>query len=284
MTQRPPLDIRVALPGVELEIRCLAEALSPLLEVAFGSLARNASPDDPKPALCIRERRQGGYEFASRAGGAVYEAEDLPGILNLVEEYVAAAVSSVQLPRLCLHAGAVAFGERTLLLLGPTRQGKSSLVTALVAQGAQFLCDDLALIERSRVFPYPIPIGLKEPPDQSAPLAGVRSQRLEYTCQGSHWALWKIDPRHLEGGIATGPRTVSDLVFLVRRSEHRPGLRPMPRALAAAHLAASTFRLRARGQQATRMLGELLSQCGLYELTVTDLAETAAAFHGFGSS
>lgn len=50
--------------------------------------------------------------------------------------------------RVFVHAGAVAWGGRALILPGASGSGKSRLVEALVRRGAVYLSDDLAVIDR----------------------------------------------------------------------------------------------------------------------------------------
>ncbi|HKW09042.1 MAG TPA: hypothetical protein VJO33_01605 [Gemmatimonadaceae bacterium] len=47
---------------------------------------------------------------------------------------------------LCLHGSVAAIGNRAVVLVGPKRHGKSTLVKALVADGARFIADDAARI------------------------------------------------------------------------------------------------------------------------------------------
>jgi hypothetical protein len=63
---------------------------------------------------------------------------------------------------LFLHSGVIAWGGRALLLPGSSRAGKSTLVEALVRQGATYLSDECApLTSDARVHPYRKPIWLR---------------------------------------------------------------------------------------------------------------------------
>ena len=66
--------------------------------------------------------------------------------------------------RLFLHAGVVEWGGRAILVPGRSGTGKSSLVAALVAAGAQYYSDEFAVVDASgRVHAYPKRISLREP-------------------------------------------------------------------------------------------------------------------------
>lgn len=61
-----------------------------------------------------------------------------------------------------VHAGAVEADGRLLLLPGPTRSGKSTLVRALVEAGCTYYSDEYAPVDsRGRVHPYPRPLRIR---------------------------------------------------------------------------------------------------------------------------
>jgi hypothetical protein len=62
-----------------------------------------------------------------------------------------------------VHAGAVAFGSRALLMPGSTHAGKSSMVAELLRRGATLLSDEYALIDREGfVHAYPRSVLLRD--------------------------------------------------------------------------------------------------------------------------
>jgi hypothetical protein len=68
-------------------------------------------------------------------------------------------VARTRAGRILVHAGAVAWGGRVLLLPGPSGAGKSRLVEALVRRGATYLSDDVAVLdEDGRAHPFPRPL------------------------------------------------------------------------------------------------------------------------------
>jgi hypothetical protein len=61
-----------------------------------------------------------------------------------------------------VHAGVVLVGESLVLLPGPSGSGKSSLVAHLVARGARYYSDELAILDaEGRVHPYRRPLMLR---------------------------------------------------------------------------------------------------------------------------
>ncbi len=68
-------------------------------------------------------------------------------------------------PRLTfIHAGVVAVNDRAILLPGPSFAGKTTLVAALIANGASYLSDEFApLDDHGLVHPYPRLLSLRPP-------------------------------------------------------------------------------------------------------------------------
>jgi hypothetical protein len=82
----------------------------------------------------------------------------VPALIRVLDEAVIQRLTS-----LCVvHAGAVVFDERALLMPGVTHAGKSSLVAELLRRGATYFSDEYALIDsEGRVHPYPRPLLLR---------------------------------------------------------------------------------------------------------------------------
>lgn len=61
--------------------------------------------------------------------------------------------------RLFVHAGAVGWRGRAILIPGSSHSGKTSLVAALLRAGASYFSDEYAVLDaRGRVHPYPRPL------------------------------------------------------------------------------------------------------------------------------
>jgi hypothetical protein len=62
-----------------------------------------------------------------------------------------------------VHAGSVVWKGRAILIPGMSHAGKSSLVAALLREGATYFSDEYALIDADgRVYPYPRPLLLRD--------------------------------------------------------------------------------------------------------------------------
>jgi len=88
--------------------------------------------------------------------------DDFPQLLETFESdldlYIAANCSE----RVFVHAGAVRWKNRTILMPGPTHTGKTSLVAEFLRAGASFYSDDFAAIDgHGRVHSYPRPLSVR---------------------------------------------------------------------------------------------------------------------------
>lgn len=105
-----------------------------------------------------------------------------------------------------LHAGAVVWRGRGILLPGRSGSGKSSLVAALLQAGAQYLSDELAVLDESgQVHPYPRHLALRRSggiervrPEAIGTVAGgpapVAAIALLRYRPGARWSLKRISP------------------------------------------------------------------------------------------
>ena len=75
-----------------------------------------------------------------------------------IHHYVAASTQAA----VFVHAGVVAWGGRAIVIPGPSHSGKSTLVAALVSQGATYYSDEYAVIDlEGRIHAFPREIRLR---------------------------------------------------------------------------------------------------------------------------
>ena len=135
-------------------------ALETLDRFLLPSLPR-AAPDEAGSEILLRVLCDGdGFQLI--CNGAAEPARDLRaltvGAVRLIDEAIVARLSNLS----AVHAGAVQFGDRALLLPGGTHAGKSALVAELLRCGAVYLSDEYALIDdRGRAQAYPRPLLLR---------------------------------------------------------------------------------------------------------------------------
>lgn len=77
---------------------------------------------------------------------------------NDIQQYVAEMSPN----RIFVHAGALGWNGRAILLPGQSGSGKSTLVAELVRAGATYYSDEYAVLdEYGRVYPYPRPLSMR---------------------------------------------------------------------------------------------------------------------------
>jgi hypothetical protein len=82
--------------------------------------------------------------------------------LDMLESALRLYVAEFATREVFVHAGAVGWRGRAILIPGMSRAGKSTLVAELVRAGAEYYSDELAVLDgRGRVHPYPLPLQLR---------------------------------------------------------------------------------------------------------------------------
>jgi hypothetical protein len=154
---------------VKVEAGCL-EAYSILERYTFPSLSRRTNAvDKPDISICLVRVAD---QFQLLADDAVVASACLaislvPDLIRVLDEAVVQRLTTLR----AVHAGAVLWGERALLLPGSTHAGKSSLVAELLRRGATYFSDEYALIDSEGfVHPYPRPLLLRNGHPEQVPI------------------------------------------------------------------------------------------------------------------
>jgi hypothetical protein len=89
---------------------------------------------------------------------------DLGVVLRELESRLHLYVGEFAANRVFVHAGAVGWGGRAVLLPGASRAGKSTLVAALLRAGAHYYSDEYAVLDpQGRLHPFARPLSLRSP-------------------------------------------------------------------------------------------------------------------------
>lgn len=96
---------------------------------------------------------------------------DLSLVVAMLDTELRRYVAGHAPERFFVHAGAVSYGDRAILIPGSSFSGKSMLVAALVRAGAEYYSDEYAVLdEHGLVHPYARPLSIRrdrpEPPDR----------------------------------------------------------------------------------------------------------------------
>ena len=196
----------------------------------------------------------------------------LAAVLRALGEVNDAAVAAAG-DDLVFHAGAVTGVEGAVLLPAAANHGKSTLTTALVADGAGYLTDEAAAVGPGLVArPFPKSIVLDP---GSFPLF---PELVPPTDDGLARALagreWHIDPRRV--GTMAGPTPVRVVVCPHWRAGASTRLHRCAPTEAMQMLLGESFDFAAGGQAAFARLAELVEAVPVYRLGYGDLGEAVA--------
>jgi hypothetical protein len=161
----------------------------------------------------IRRARQDGqvattYELDCD-GAAICRTTDLDVLLDAFEDHAKIQTAWRAQRVLFVHAGVIGWQGRGIVMPGRSGVGKTTLVRALIAAGAEYYSDEFAILDANgRVHPYPRPLSIRTGEARGTP------------CPAE-----KIGAR-----IGTTPLAID----LIVSTEYRRGARWRPRALSPA--------------------------------------------------
>jgi hypothetical protein len=197
--------------GVRIAIRAndpdllvrLGEHLPPLWRP---SAARRA---DRTFSIKVESGRRHLYELFE-GPKRVLKSPSLKAILEDFERRAKLYIAEMARRRVFIHAGAVGYQGRAIIIPGGSMSGKTTLVRELVRAGAHYYSDEYAVVDAlGRIHPYPQPLALRQ--------NGSLKQK-------------KLSPEELGAVIATAPLEVGLIVF----SRYKPGANWRARRLSAA--------------------------------------------------
>ncbi len=196
-------EVRAFGCNIQLAADCL-ETQTLLERYTFPSFPKTA-PTLEKPDISLRIAKVTDHFQLFSNDIAVASATQpialIPDLTRVLDDFIIERLTTLR----AVHAGAVLWGERALLLPGSTHAGKSSLVAEFLRQGATYFSDEYALIDsEGRVHPYPRPLLLRNGspnqfpalPEQFNALTGHKPApigwilSLEYQSE----AVWNLSP------------------------------------------------------------------------------------------
>ena len=95
-------------------------------------------------------------------GALLRRTTDRAEVIDAFENHAKIQTAFHAKDRLFVHAGAVAWRGRGIVLPGRSGAGKSTLVKALVEAGAEYYSDEFAVLDvEGRLHPYPLPLSIR---------------------------------------------------------------------------------------------------------------------------
>lgn len=132
---------------------------------------------------------------------AIFASADVREAARVLESQMHLRAAALTDQFVFVHAGVVEWGGRALVLPGSSHTGKSSLVAALVAAGAQYYSDEYAVIDvEGRVRAFPRPLRLRENGREKA-VEGNAGKPAGATALEPIPLAWVMNLRFREGAV-----------------------------------------------------------------------------------
>jgi hypothetical protein len=224
-----------------------------------------------------------GYRLVDSCERAAMATNETNALLGTLDRFVATVLDGLgRRGVLGTRAGVVVIDGRAVLLAGKSGRGKSILTLALVREGATWLTDELALIERDNrtVLPYPRAMHVSPRTVDLIPgLAFLRDRPSHDLGAGSEWSVSVDDLAGAFGAAVADAAPLGLIVLLDGRGEAHedPRIERGSPAVATIELLRGTPA--ATGDFAGTMgrLGRIASQVPIIRLRATDPRRTARA-------
>jgi hypothetical protein len=186
-----------------------------------------------------------------------------------------AAVKLLMLARddlIWTHAGVAALGERAFMFCGPSGQGKSTLVAALLARGWTYFSDEIAAIDASSGAVHPFPLAPRRrvhdgdfvPLDDGDAIRTLRKEAVDF-------------PAH---AVGARPLPLERIYFL--HYAHAAGsidVVPCPPAQSVLTLLRNSLSITADREREIARLAQLASRVPAVQIRYHDAAAAAAHVH-----
>ena len=190
-------------------------------------------------------------------------APDLDEAVLVLEGLVRLHVAARAPRRVFIHAGAVAWQGRAVVLPGRTLAGKSTLVKALIGLGAEYLSDEYAVLDaRGRVHPYARPLGIR-------PAGSLRAQ--------------PVMPEHLGARVAQGPLPIALVVAARYEAGATWACQPLTRGATALALLDNAVSIRASSRRVLPAVGAALAEARGFAAVRGEADEAARAILALAS-
>jgi hypothetical protein len=165
------LSFSVMAYGVQIRIRSNTDSVidAVLAHLPPGSTRSEYSEVGHEYAFVIDTDASGKPRHSLYINNTLYTQCRLPELLHLFETEVQLHVAEMAPDRVFVHAGAVGWNGRAIVIPGRTFTGKSTLVAALVRAGADYYSDEYAVLDSSgNVHPYARPLSIRPADGTSA--------------------------------------------------------------------------------------------------------------------
>jgi hypothetical protein len=260
--------------GCEFAFSCADEETAALIRSVFGGLLIHPSTSS---SACRR------YTIAPSSPKGTFKVsdgvnskslEDADSLLFHIDKQLTLKLQRQRHDLFFLHAAVVAWEGRVVALPAFSGTGKSTLTLVSLADGFEYLSDELAPIDLGTltVHPYPHALCLKSPPPlpHTLPAGTLR-----------HGGRFHVPVEALPNVRRGEALPLAAVIFLQRDDNHFDGLRRTSSASAVARLMAHTLNALAHPDCGMDAAVALSRAVPCFELDVRDLRSASAAIKSF---
>lgn len=205
----------------------------------------------------------------------VYQTQDRDPLVPYLKWFVNNDVLDHLTSYYQLHAGVVSRDGKGIILPGPSRSGKTTLVLGLLMNGFRYLSDEFALIDpkTQQVIPFPRNLYLYKSRD-AAPVLSLSENGKETASKLSYAESTFSFLFHVPVEQRGEPCPVNYVIFPTYSPGEKPRLTKMSKGSALLGMIKASLNFFDHSKSATDILVDLLQNADCYSLTTGHLRST----------
>ncbi len=175
-----------------------------------------------------------------------------------------------------VHAAAMAYNGKAVIITGPSGAGKSTLAAALLSRGWEYLCDEFALINPTtlRVHPFPKAICVKAGSFDLVKRLGLNLCRKRDYVKALKGKVGYISLSDYQSSAAIASYPVEKIIFTRYTSDRDPCVYEVPSARGVFTLANQALNPNAFGSEMLPVLSRLVRHADCYGLESGQIEQT----------
>lgn len=208
------------------------------------------------------------------------QSETLCKSLDHIEWSITKKILQTHRHLLQVHAAALAYEEKALVIVGPSGAGKSSLALSLLLQGWKLLSDEIVFIDPSsyRIFSFPRNLHISSETLMHFPELDTGNNMS--TCTDASGKS-RINTALFRGTGTTLSAHPWCLVFPDHRPDYVTALTPLGKTASLALLTVQTINLGEFGMRGLEALSHFIDTCDSYILTSRDFISASSVLSRF---
>jgi hypothetical protein len=171
---------------------------------------------------------------------------------------------------LLVHASAVSYEGRAVLMSAPSESGKSTLSLGLVERGLGYLTDEAAALDLASLLVQPFPKAVSVDVGAQSFLEHLRPPADPTIAPYLH-GQWQVTPDAIRVGAVGGPAAPAWIVAPRYVRDAETALVPMTRAETLSLLLEQALNLHVHGRAGFDCLAEVVRRCRCFRLVMGDL-------------